>query len=106
MRAATDDSDLLLIAAMQAAPGARASAELARLLAAPPLGAPGLPAERTARGERDDRPLARRVRLRARRGTGLSGLVRRLLAGDAPSWWLSVSGLRGLAWRLVRGGWS
>jgi hypothetical protein len=38
---------------------------------------------------------------RNRYGTGLSGLVRRLLAGDAPSWWLSVSGLREAAWQVV-----
>jgi hypothetical protein len=38
---------------------------------------------------------------RRRYGTGLTGLVRRLLAGDVASWWLTVSGLRGPAWRLV-----
>ena len=38
---------------------------------------------------------------RRRYGTGLIGLASRLLAGDAPSWWLSLSGLWGVGWRLV-----
>ena len=103
MRAATDDPDLLLIEAMREPPAleqARSSLDFWRRRRS------ALPiyrwnARREANemlGRWQERVLAAE---RRRYGTGLSGLVSRLLAGDAPSWWLSVSGLRGLAWRLV-----
>ena len=38
---------------------------------------------------------------RRRYGTGLFGFVRRLLAGDAPTWWWSASGLKEGAWQVV-----
>ena len=38
---------------------------------------------------------------RRRYGTGVLGLVRRLLAGDSPSWKLTAAGLTALVWGLV-----
>ena len=38
---------------------------------------------------------------RHRYGSGAVGLVRRLLAGDPPSWWLGAGGLRSVVRRFV-----
>jgi hypothetical protein len=103
VRTATDDPDLLLIAAMREPPAleqARSSLDFwRRRRSALPI------YRRHARREANEMIVRWQERVlaaeRRRYGTGLAGLVRRLLAGDAPSWWLGVSGLRGLAWRLV-----
>jgi hypothetical protein len=103
VRAAADDHDLLLIAAMREPPAleqARSSLDFwQRRRSALPI------YRRSARREADamigrwqERVLAAE---RHRYGTGLLGLVRRLLAGDAPSWWSSASGLREVSWQVV-----
>ena len=103
MRVATEDPDLLLIAALREPPAleqARSSLDFWRHRRST------LPVyRRRARREANEMIGRWEERVleaeRRRYGTGLAGLVRRLLAGDAPSWWLSVSGLRGVAWQLV-----
>lgn len=103
MRAAANDPDLLLIASMREPPAlddARSSLDYWRQRRS------RLPIYRV--GARREASLmigrwqARVVEAERRRyGTGIAGLVRRLLAGDASSWWLGASGLRGLVWRVV-----
>jgi hypothetical protein len=103
VRAAANDPDLLLIASMREPPAlddARSSLDYWRQRRS------RLPIYRV--GARREASLmigrwqARVVEAERRRyGTGIAGLVRRLLAGDASSWWLGASGLRGLVWRVV-----
>ena len=103
MRVATKDPDLLLIAALREPPAleqARSSLDFwQRRRSALPI------YRRRARREASEMVGRWEERVleaeRRRYGTGLLGLLRRLLAGDVPSWWLSLSGLRGVAWRLV-----
>jgi hypothetical protein len=103
VRAATDDPDLLLIAAMREPPAleqARSSLDFWRRRRS------SLPIYRRNARREADAMIGRwqeRVQAAERRlyGTGLAGVVRRLLAGDAPSWWLSAGTVRRAAWRLV-----
>jgi hypothetical protein len=103
VRVATEDPDLLLIAALREPPAleqARSSLDFWRQRRST------LPIyRRRARREASEMIGRWEERVleaeRRRYGTGLAGLVRRLLAGDAPSWWLSASGLRAVAWRFV-----
>ena len=61
--------------------------------------------KRSARREADD--MIRRCRERVaeaerrRYGTGLPGLIRRLLAGDRPSWGTARVGVAALIWMIV-----
>jgi len=103
VRVVANDPDLLLIAAMREPPAleqARSSLDFwRRRRSRLPLYRVAARREATAMIGRWQ---ARVVEAERRRyGTGLVGLVRRLLAGDAPSWWLSASGLRGLVRRVV-----
>ena len=103
MRVVTADPDLLLIAAMREPPAleeARSSLEFwQRRRSRLPIYRVG------ARREANlmiGRWQARVVEAERRRyGTGIVALVRRLLAGDAPAWWLSAPSLRGLLVRFV-----
>ena len=103
VRVATEDPDLLLIAAMSEPPAleqARTSLDFwQRRRSALPI------YRRRARREANEMIGRWQERVleaeRRRYGTGLLGLLRRLLAGDAPSWCLSLSGLRGVAWHIV-----
>jgi hypothetical protein len=103
VRVVTADPDLLLIAAMREPPAleeARSSLEFwQRRRSRLPIYRVG------ARREANlmiGRWQARVVEAERRRyGTGIVALVRRLLAGDAPLWWLSGRGLRGLVVRFV-----
>ena len=103
MRVAAQDPDLLLIAAMQEPPAleqARSSLEFWRRRRS------RLPVYRIAARREANRMIGRwQARVveaeRRRYGTGIVGLVRRLLAGDAPSWWLGARRGRGLVWRWL-----
>jgi hypothetical protein len=103
MNVATEDPDLLLIAAMREPPAleeARSSLDFwQRRRSALPV------YRRRARREASEMIGRWEERVleaeRLRYGTGLLGLLRRLLAGDVPSWWLSLSGLRSVAWHVV-----
>jgi len=101
VRVAFRDPDELLIAAMTAPPplaDARGSLEFWRRRRA------ALPFYRL-RARREANEMTRRWRLRVaaaervRYGTGPIGLLRRLLAGDRPSW--LVPSATALAWRFV-----
>jgi hypothetical protein len=100
---ASEDSDRMLLAAMTAPPPldqARESlAYWTRRRASLPV------YKRSARREADDmiRRCSERVAEAERRlyGTGLKGLVRRLLAGDGPSWGSVRVGAIALVWALV-----
>jgi hypothetical protein len=103
MALATTDPDQLLVAAMTEPPPleqARSSLEYwTRRRASLPV------YKRSARREADE--MIRRCRQRVaeaerrRYGTGLLGLVRRVLAGDGPSWPGVRTGLVVLVWALV-----
>ena len=103
VRVATEDPDLLLIAAMREPPAleqARSSLDFWRHRHST------LPIyRRRARREANEMIGRWQERVleaeRRRYGTGPLGVLRRLIAGDVPPWWLSVSGLRGAAWQLV-----
>jgi hypothetical protein len=98
-----DDPDLQLIAAMREPPpleDARGSLEFWRQRRS------SLPIyRRNARREADEMISRWRERVLAaeqiRYGSGPLGLVRRLLAGDVPSWRVTGAGLATGAWRLV-----
>jgi hypothetical protein len=103
MEIATPERDELLIAEMREPPPleqARASLDYwmrrrARLSLY----------KRSARREADE--MIRRCRARVaeaerrRYGTGIAGFVRRLLAGDTPSWLVVRSGVLAFAWALL-----
>ena len=103
MRPAIDDPDELLIAAMLAPPPleqAQSSLEFWRRRRA------RLPLYRRRARREADEMIERWKECvleaeRRRYGSGLLGLVRRLLAGDSRSWTLTSSGLRAFVWELV-----
>ena len=103
MLSASEDADRILLATMTAPPPleqARDSLEFwTRRRASLPV------YRRSARREADE--MIRRCRARVaeaerrRYGTGLLGLLRRMLAGDGPSWSGVRLGVAGLVWMLV-----
>ena len=100
---ATEDRDQLLLAAMREPPSleqARTSVEFwTRRRSALPV------YRRTARREADEMIRRSEERVahaeRLRYGTGPMGLVRKLLAGDGPSWSAMRAALFMFAWALV-----
>jgi hypothetical protein len=103
MALATTDPDQVLLAALTEPPPldqARSSLEYWTLRRA------SLPVyKRSARREADE--MIRRCRQRVvaaerrRYGTGVLGFVRKVLAGDGPSWGALRIGFAGLVWMLV-----
>ena len=103
MRVVTADPDLLLIAAMREPPAleeARSSLDFwQRRRSRLPIYRVGARREANLMIGRWQARVAEAERRRY--GTGIVALVRRLLASDAPAWWLSSRGLRGLIMRFV-----
>ena len=103
MRVATDDPDLLLIAAMREPPAleqARSSLDFwQRRRSRLPIYRVGARREASAMIGRWQARVAEAERYRY--GTGLGGLIRRVVAGDLPTWWLGARGVRALVRRVV-----